>query len=314
MQYYIKNFMRFISAFTAPAVSLVLAGCVSVAAQQQLLDSTPVTQAGTDNGSCSVEHIVHNAPHGVGAGRPGLDPDSISVLNWNIYKGLREDWATDFRRYIHKHDIVTIQEARLGDDLLRMLDREHRYWALNSAFQYRDRGTGVLTAASVRPLYSCGQRTTEPLIQLPKTSLVSVYPIEGLDENLLVANIHGINFTPGVDAYREQIEELYFVMKDHGGPVVLAGDFNTWSEERMQIVDDLARLLALESLDYTNHNRTTLFGRALDHVFYRGLEPVEHATWQVTSSDHNPTRVRFRVSGRPPAPGRLAAMVLHEDS
>jgi endonuclease/exonuclease/phosphatase (EEP) superfamily protein YafD len=152
-----------------------------------------------------------------------------------------------------------------------------------------------MTASRVKPVHSCGQSTVEPFIRFPKTSLVSYYPVKGMNEYLLVANIHGINFTLGVGVYTEQVEKLYDVMKHHEGPIVLAGDFNTWSDERMKIVDDLAQRLSLESLDYTSHNRTIVLGNAIDHVFYRGLVPLEHDTWYVTSSDHNPTRVSFRV-------------------
>jgi endonuclease/exonuclease/phosphatase (EEP) superfamily protein YafD len=135
-----------------------------------------------------------------------------------------------------------------------------------------------------------------------------------MDENLLVANIHGINFTLGVAIYQEQLESLFELMKQHTGPIVLAGDFNTWSDERMQIVEDLAQSLMLESLDYTNHNRTIMFGNALDHVFYRGLEPVEHDTWHVTSSDHNPTHVSFRVKGDRVTETSIAANDFDEDN
>lgn len=287
--------MRFISLFSSLLVSLLLAGCVTAAAQQSIFDNDPETHNDESNGSCDVEKLVHNNRDNAESNTPGLNPERFSVLNWNIYKGKRENWVTDFKRYSYKHDVVTIQEARLDDDLKSLLDFEHQYWTLNTAFHYQDKATGVMTASRVKPVHSCGQSTVEPFIRFPKTSLVSYYPVEGMNENLLVANIHGINFTFGVGVYKEQIEKLYGVMKHHVGPVVLAGDFNTWSDERMQIIDDLAQRLSLDSLDYTSHNRTFVFGNAIDHVFYRGLEPVEHDTWYVTSSDHNPTRVSFRV-------------------
>lgn len=288
--------MRFISLLSSLLISLILAGSVTAAAQQSKLENTPETHNDeSSENSCDMEKLVQNGLHYTESNTPGLNPERISVLNWNIYKGQRDNWATDFKRYSYRHDVVMIQEAHLGDDLKSMLDSEHQYWTLNTAFHYQDKATGVMTASRVKPLNNCGQSTVEPFIRFPKTSLISYFPVEGMDENLLVANIHGINFTLGVGVYKEQIEKLYDVMKHHNGPVVLAGDFNTWSEERMQIVDDLAQRLALESLDYTSHNRTIVFGNALDHVFYRGLEPVEHDTWHVTSSDHNPTRVSFRV-------------------
>ena len=82
----------------------------------------------------------------------------------------------------------------------------------------------------------------------------------------------------------------------------------------MTVVLELAERLSLESLDYTIHNRTSVFGNALDHVFYRGLEPMEHDTWFVTSSDHNPTRVSFRVIDNDASDVGLAEAQLDEDN
>jgi len=287
--------MRLFSFISSLFVLLILTGGVTAAAQQVVLEGAAETQQDEGNGSCDVEKLVQNNQVNNENHAAALDPERISVLNWNIYKGQRENWMTDFKRYSYKHDVVTIQEANLGDDLKSVLDNQQQFWTLNNAFHYQDKATGVMTASRVKPVHSCGQSIAEPFIRFPKTSLVSYYPVKGMNENLLVANIHSINFTFGVGVYKEQIEKLYDVMKHHNGPIVLAGDFNTWSDARMQIVDDLAQRLSLESLDYTSHNRTIVFGNALDHVFYRGLVPVEHDTWYVTSSDHNPTRVSFRV-------------------
>ena len=304
--------MRFIPLFTALLPALLLTGCVTTAAEQTKLDPLPLY---TDSKqACNLEKLVQGELAVTDNNVSGLNPEKISVLNWNIYKGQRENWITDFKRYSYKHDVVIMQEASLGEDLKTLLDEAQPYWTLNTAFHYKQKPTGVMTASTVRPVGSCGQSTVEPLIRFPKTSLISYYPVEGMGEDLLVANIHGINFTLGVGVYTEQIEKLYDAMKHHQGPVVLAGDFNTWSDERMQIVEKLARRLSLESLDYTSHNRTSVFGNALDHVFYRGLEPLEHDTWHVTSSDHNPTRVSFRVIEALPFAVGLSADVIDENN
>jgi endonuclease/exonuclease/phosphatase (EEP) superfamily protein YafD len=287
--------MRFLSLCSSLLLSLLVVASVTAATQQSNPDNEPVTRDNESVVSCDQDKLVHGKLGDAQGDSSGLNPERISVLNWNIYKGKRDNWSTDFRRYSYKHDVVIIQEAHLGDDLKSVLEADHQYWTLNTAFHYQDRAAGVMTVSRVKPVHSCGQSTVEPWIRFPKTSLVSYYPLEGMSETLLVANIHGINFTLGVGVYREQIEKLYEVMRGHDGPIVLAGDFNTWSDKRMKVVEDLAQRLLLESLDYTSHNRTSVFGNALDHVFYRGLEPVEHDTWYVTSSDHNPTRVSFRV-------------------
>lgn len=67
----------------------------------------------------------------------------------------------------------------------------------------------------------------------------------------------------------------------------------------MQIVDHLARRLDLRSLDYRRQTRTRLLGHAIDHVFYRGLRPLYSEARPVSSSDHNPIRVRFARERQP---------------
>jgi endonuclease/exonuclease/phosphatase (EEP) superfamily protein YafD len=305
--------MRFNFILSGLFVLLILVASLSAAAQKQAGENS-VAAAAEYNGRCDLDRLVQSDLYQAKSSAAGLDPDRISILNWNIYKGQRDNWAVDFRRYSNRHDVVTIQEAHLVDQLESVLDDAHRHWTMNAAFNYQDKATGVMTASSVKPVYTCGQHTTEPLIRTPKTSLISYYPVEGVDENLLVANIHGINFSLGVAAYSEQIEKLYDLMKHHQGPVVLAGDFNTWSEKRMRIVETLAHRLSLSSLDYTNHNRTSVFGKALDHVFYRGLEPLEHDTWHVTSSDHNPTHVSFRVKNYYLNSNEYSANVIDENN
>jgi endonuclease/exonuclease/phosphatase (EEP) superfamily protein YafD len=304
--------MHFRSVFSTLLVFSVLTA--SATAQQTAFDTGRTALDADTPQRCDTDKLLQDGSIAKDNDIEALNPERISVLNWNIYKGQRENWEQDFKRYSFKHDVVMIQEAHLRDELKSILKDRHQHWALNAAFDYQDSATGVMTASSVRPLDICGQQTAEPIIRYPKTSLVSYYPIAGMSESLLVANIHGINFTLGVAAYKEQLDNLHQLMKRHTGPIVFAGDFNTWSDERMQIVADLAKKLGLESLDYTNHNRTSVFGNALDHVFYRGLEPVEHDTWHVTSSDHNPTRVSFRVTGMVAPETGLAASEIDENN
>lgn len=277
------------------AVFVMLVGCVSVTPQQQVLSSDTIQAVEGELAGCDGTAFGDGRAAGP---KPtaGLNPDEISVLNWNIYKGQRDNWAGDFEQFSRQQDIVIIQEAHLGERLKNMLLDNHLSWTMNAAFYYDDRAMGVMTASSIKPLYSCGMRFDEPLIRIPKSTLVSYYPVSGMKQTLLVANIHGINFTLGTDAYAEQINALRDVVRVHDGPVIVAGDFNSWSDSRMAIVQAMVDDLGLASLEYTNHNRTRLFGRAIDHVFYRGLEPNSHRAWQVSSSDHNPISISFRVA------------------
>ena len=280
--------------------SAVLIGCVTAdSASVQLVSndtlnggSTPLcrdvsSQLGMQQASAFQKVSIS---HG---GR--LNPDDISLLNWNIYKGNGEEWQRDLSDFAQNHNLMTIQEAYLDESLLSILQENDFEWVMNAAFHLDNLPAGVMNLAHIRPVRSCGFKTKEPIIQVPKSVLVSYYDIDGHDEHLLVANIHGINFTLGLEVYRQQLRQLHDAIMHHQGPMIVAGDFNSWSEDRFLEVEQLLNDLSLSSLRYKVNNRTHIFGNALDHVFYRGLEPVSNRVYEVSSSDHNPISVRFRL-------------------
>ncbi len=225
----------------------------------------------------------------------GLNPENISFLNWNIYKGNGENWQQDLAGFARNHDVMTIQEAMLDAELTGLLDTYDFNWIMNTAFYLNGTAAGVMTVATLDAIHSCGFKVKEPLIRIPKSVLVSYYAIKGTDKKLLVANIHGINFTLGVNSYRRQLELLHDAIEHHDGPMIVAGDFNSWSEGRMTEVRQLINSLSLSEIEYPINNKTHVFGNAIDHVFYRQLELVSNQVWQVTSSDHNPISVNFRL-------------------
>jgi len=225
-----------------------------------------------------------------------LDPNKISILNWNVYKGSGDSWETDFKLLSQDRDILIMQEARLDDTLHQMLDDQGFHWDLTSAFRYHNSQVGVMTASKIKPVSLCSVHSKEPYIRLPKTLLVSLYQLADSSEILLVANIHSINFTFGTEAYAKQLQTLQEILQHHNGPMIVAGDFNSWSDGRMDFIGQLEQNLSLNSLQYKSHNRTKIFGKAIDHIFYRNLTPYELTTPLVTSSDHNPILVSFSVN------------------
>jgi endonuclease/exonuclease/phosphatase (EEP) superfamily protein YafD len=265
----------------------MLAACVSIDSMQVVSNAHA---ASNDNQSCEVplkkEQLIDSH---------GLDPEKITFLSWNIYKGNGEGWQGDLAEFAKNHDLMAIQEATLDQEFTGLLESNDFNWIMNSAFQINGTTAGVMTVAHLNAIYSCGMKVREPIIRLPKSTLVSYYEIAGSDEKLLVANIHGINFTLGISVYREQLEQLYDAVKDHYGPMIIAGDFNSWSDDRMLEVNQLVKRLSLSQIEYPINNKTHVFGMAIDHVFYRQLEPVSNHVWQVSSSDHNPISVSFRL-------------------
>ncbi len=278
--------------FSLLLVFVVLSACVNVASKNQSVSNT--SSVSHDLQSCDMAGLA-NAPT---KKLPGLNPDSIAFLNWNIYKSNDEGWQDDLSAFANDHDVMTIQEAMLSDEMTTLLHTHGLNWVMNTAFHLNGTAAGVMNVASAGAIHSCGFKVNEPLIWIPKAALVSYYPIDGTAEKLLVANIHGINFTLGVSDYREQLDKLYDAVKHHDGPMIVAGDFNSWSDERMAAVKQLVEKLKLSALEYAVNNKTHLFGNAIDHVFYRQLEPLNHHVQQVSSSDHNPISVNFRLRSK----------------
>ena len=276
-------------------LSAVNVSCVSVPTQTQLISGQDRGSGKMISADCRVDKIQASLQSKLEPVRQ-LDPAKISMINWNMYKAQRKNWSEDYKTLIDAQDLVLLQEAIISPQVTRLIEKQHTYWNLNTAFHYEGFEAGVLTASAINPLFSCGLRTTEPFIRIPKTVLVNLYPLAGSDKKLLVANLHGINFTLGVGVYGEQIDNLVNIVKQHSGPVIVAGDFNTWSEQRMDIVNNMATQLSMQTVNHKIHNRVRVFGYALDHVFYRGLEVTSENILKVTSSDHNPVRVTFRLA------------------
>ena len=243
---------------------------------------------------CNLE--VEHSPHTTApAGSKGLNASGFSLLNWNIQKENRAGWKNDFVRLSQNADIIIIQEAFLTEKLRRLLNHRSYYWHLVTAFEYQNVKTGVLTAATIEPDFLCPLRAKEPLIRIPKTILITRYPIAATHHSLMIANIHMINFDPSTSAFHDQARQMAEILVTHRGPMIICGDFNTWSEERLAIIEDMADHLELTPVDFKTDKASKVSGYTIDRVYYRGLMLDNARVIEVTSSDHNPLLVRFRL-------------------
>jgi endonuclease/exonuclease/phosphatase (EEP) superfamily protein YafD len=221
----------------------------------------------------------------------------LRVTSWNIHKNGDAGWDADLARFAADTDLLLLQEAALSAPLRKLLADADFDALLASSFALDGHETGVLTAARVRPANGCVQRQFEPLIRLPKSAVITRYRIEGSAETLAVANVHSINFALTLGDYREQLEAVARELSGHRGPVIVAGDFNTWNAVRVQAVDDVMKRLRLVPVLPEVDLRTRFLGQQVDHVYVRGLDVVEARAIEVRSSDHNPVVATLRLSG-----------------
>jgi endonuclease/exonuclease/phosphatase (EEP) superfamily protein YafD len=287
---------RILAVFTPVLVAVATAGllgCVTIPGEHRTLHgnargvvdvaATPCTAAGARAEKVSTASTA-------------LDGEHLRVLTWNVHRTGDAGWREDFERLAAGHDVVALQEAYLTDVLYSALMQQRYHWRLNAAFQLFNVDAGVLTAARVPAERACSLRHIEPLTRIPKSALTTTYRLAGVREPLLMANLHGLNFTLGTTAFREQLEAVAELLASHGGPIILAGDFNTWSAARREVLESVTASLGLTAVPLADDHRTRFLGEAVDGMYYRGLEVIEAVAYPVTSSDHNPVSVTFRAA------------------
>ena len=279
-------------AYLASLLGLVVVGCVSLTDHDQLIASSGDQIVRTENAACADGWL--SFPAGPAPGTT-LGPADFSLMTWNVFKGQMADWPRDYARLTRNQDIVLLQEAHLTPTFSGLLTRSGHRWYMTRAFDYNGAESGVLTAGKIPASGACLARLAEPLIRIPKSGLLTRFPIQGSGRELWIANLHGINFAPSAGPLRGQLEAWADVLADHAGPMILAGDFNDWSESRSEALTAVTEHLGLTPVRLARDARSRYFGRPVDHVFYRGLEVVHADSVAVTSSDHNPIRVRFRL-------------------
>jgi len=272
-----------------------LAGCVTVTAEPRAILQRSDGTFKVQTLACG-RNVSTAASSRDDASVRGLDPHAFRVLTWNIHKQGDDGWQQDLRDFAADSDVLLLQETVLEPSLTRMIDDAGMRWVMASSFLYADVDTGVLTASRIEPLASCTQRVVEPLLRLPKSAVVTWFPLRGQATTLAVVNAHAINFSLSLGAYRAQFDAIVDALARHVGPIVLAGDLNTWTTERIAVVDGAARRLGLKEIAFTDDRRRLFLGHQLDHIYVRGLDVVASSAIAVTSSDHNPVMATLRLA------------------
>ncbi|HEY7866256.1 MAG TPA: endonuclease/exonuclease/phosphatase family protein [Psychromonas sp.] len=219
----------------------------------------------------------------------------FTLLNWNVFKQQNTNWQQALQKWGEKSDILTLQEIKYSPALINFSEINSFFYFQNNAFQYQDVIYGVNTLSRVAPSYVCGTRYSEPWTIIPKTGLATVYPLDNHPDSLLVINLHGVNFTFTAAPLMEQIQPYLTLIKSHAGPVVFSGDFNTWSAPRLEQVAQRLQQAGFQEALFDKDQRTTIFGQALDHIYYRGLRVVNSESLVTKTSDHNPLMVTFNL-------------------
>jgi endonuclease/exonuclease/phosphatase (EEP) superfamily protein YafD len=220
-----------------------------------------------------------------------LPADGLRLLVWNIHKGSDTRLPLDFSDLSFGADLALFQEAVSTPSFIAQITGANFNfgWTLAISFQQEDLSyTGVATASRVKALTEevIISDAKEPLVETPKTILLSEFNIENTAETLLVANIHAINFV-SLETFKTQIRQLITKIYMHQGPLVVAGDFNTWAPDRFTYLQKAFAPHGLKNI------KTPIAGLLyLDHNFFRQMNAkfvfnLSH----IESSDHAPLMV-----------------------
>jgi endonuclease/exonuclease/phosphatase (EEP) superfamily protein YafD len=275
------------------AAALLLANCTA------LSSSVPTdAPAHLDSHGLSIATDVKTCRATLGQPKPAtlaeLDARRISVLSWNIHKGLHRQWIDDLGTVGASRDLVLLQEARL-DRALTDAIQGLNHWAFAPGYRHGNRLTGVITVSSSPPLTHCNLSSQEPWLRTPKTMTITEYGLTGTHQTLAVVNIHAINFSLGLKDFRRQLAQVGQVLQAHAGPMIVSGDFNTWRPARQAVVEALAEELGLAAVVFEEEHRTRFFGQEVDHLYVRGLSQRTSATYPLESSDHNPLAAELHL-------------------
>lgn len=215
---------------------------------------------------------------------------TIEVLTWNVLKFKRDNSFSDLMTLAGKSDIAFVQEAVHSQEIQKNTAKDASMdWTFFKSF-CRDYGaTGVQTGTrflqqSVEAILA---PAIEPIVNTPKVTGYSTIEIQGV--KVLLINVHGLNANKGLD-FEKHMDQIYEEAKLFLGPIIWAGDFNTWNPLRIAYLNAKAKALGMTLLKPEKDHRK----QKLDHILVRGFN-VKSVTVLDTylTSDHFPVRAEL---------------------
>jgi len=232
-----------------------------------------------------------------------LDPNEIRLIVWNMYKAKKPSWEEDYFYLRENSDILVLQEAILNDKMTPVFknDEDFRY-DMATSFIYKNKNvrTGVITGSLARPkkVYAKKSKNREWVGLTPKAMLFTQYNISSTNKTLLVINIHAVNTVPW-RILAKQLKQAGRKIKKHPGPVIFAGDFNTWNKNKTKFMKKYLQSIGMEEVQFPNGDdrlKFKLTNKILDYIWIKGLEYKDSYVWtELEGADHKAMSVTLRL-------------------
>lgn len=220
--------------------------------------------------------------------------ETLTVITWNMQKFENSKAFYDVKRLSETADILILQEAMHSDGWQSAFASHIPYsWNFFKSFCTDTKKATGVQSGSRYPLINNQNiisPVSEPVTFTPKVTGFSQIDIAGFGIVTLI-NTHALNFNSGND-FKTQIKDIFERLKTIQGPMIWAGDFNTWTADRLNFLMNLTKQLGLTHLSPSNDNR----GMVFDHIFSRGLEVVSSEVLPDKTSDHRPLKAVFKLN------------------
>lgn len=220
---------------------------------------------------------------------PANKTDELRLLLWNVHEMGDPHFKDDFIELSKDKDLILLQEAVNSEESIETLEAKvGMAWVFSTAF-IRDNGVsaGVVTGTSFPVLESDFNRSPkrEPFSGKPKMTLITKIDT-GHRHPLLIINFHGLVFRHK-GSLHEQLYAVNELLNSFEGPVVFAGDFNTYNNSRRRMLRTFMQQNNLIELPIElEDNVTKLKHTNLDFIFIRDLESGPLTRHMRTGSDH----------------------------
>lgn len=222
----------------------------------------------------------------------------FTVLCWNSAKlTLKKSYKELLKSLITEEgvDILLLQEVK--KNLATELDISDYSYILSPNIQTRRHVFGVLSAfkSSCEDELSLLTKKREMAYATHKVTLITKHKISN-NKDMMIVNLHAINFVKNSD-FLHELNNIKAIIKFHKGPIIVAGDFNTWNVKRVTYLKEFTHDLSLKEVGFSeNKHVKKIFSNSLDYIFYRELELTNSKVIDTKKiSDHNPIIASFEL-------------------
>lgn len=222
------------------------------------------------------------------------EKDLIKVMLWNAKQsaGVKDQSAIEVAQ---SNDMFLFQEVDkiAVQSFVSKIGLENK----SKTTIHNNLSFGVASVTSLKPCedYSIDVTDEPVMASVDKAIVVQKFKFKtknGKFKILKVINTHLPLFlmstSYGNGAYKDGLAKLSKEVQQHDGPVVVAGDFNGWTPNRiMYLLPEFAKKNELEELTFSLNSGNRAATLYLDRFFYKGLSVIEEDTiTSIASSDH----------------------------